>query len=281
MLDLANIIADFAAGLKRADEKRPQAVNVRTKKPFQPGIGPHTEAKTVELVLGELAELRREAYAGFATGVPYSEFPRQRCDLCLGKPPDWDWAIEVKMLRFLGDNGKRNDNILMHVLSPYPQHRSALTDCGKLRRTSLGRRKALLIYGFDHDKWPLDPAIEAFENLAGRNVQLGPRESAMFLDLVHPVHTNGRVFGWEIGNGERMSYRIPIGTQIFPYSSESGEVGIGRLTTVEVELDDTAQRLTLPAHVTGERAEFLCLPLGENPTAYDRYLVRARDVEPT
>ncbi len=56
--------------------------------------------------------------------------------------------------------------------------------------------------------------------------------------------------------------------------------GIGRLTTVEVELDDTAQRLTLPAHVTGERAEFLCLPLGENPTAYDSYLVRARDGEP-
>ncbi len=39
MLDLANIIADFAAGLKRADAKCPQAVNVRTKKPFQPGIG--------------------------------------------------------------------------------------------------------------------------------------------------------------------------------------------------------------------------------------------------
>ena len=38
--------------------------------------------------------------------------------------------------------------------------------------------------------------------------------------------------------------------------------------------------LTLPDPVTGEHAEFFCLPLGENPTAYDRYLVRARDVEP-
>ena len=41
------------------------------------------------------------------------------------------------MLRFLGDNGKPNDNILMHVLSPYPQHRSALTDCEKLARSSV------------------------------------------------------------------------------------------------------------------------------------------------
>ena len=52
------------------------------------------------------------------------------------------------------------------------------------------------------------------------------------------------------------------------------------LPTVEVELDDTAQGLTLPDPVTGEHTDFFCLPLGENPTAYDRYLVRARDVEP-
>ncbi len=55
---------------------------------------------------------------------------------------------------------------------------------------------------------------------------------------------------------------------------------IGRLTTVELEPEDTAQRLTLPDPITGEGAEFLCLPLGENPSAYDCYLVRARDVEP-
>ena len=27
---------------------------------------------------------------------------------------------EVKMLRLMGDNGKPNDNMLMHILSPYP-----------------------------------------------------------------------------------------------------------------------------------------------------------------
>ena len=75
-----------------------------------------------------------------------------------------------------------------------------------------------------------------------------------------------------------MSRRVPIGTEIFPYSSDSGEVGIGRLTTVELEPEDTAQRLTLPDPVTGERAEFLCLLLGENPTPYDSYLVRVGDV---
>ena len=40
------------------------------------------------------------------------------------------------MLRFMGDNGKLNDNIVMHILSPYPEHRSALTDCTNTRMNS-------------------------------------------------------------------------------------------------------------------------------------------------
>jgi len=38
---------------------------------------------------------------------------------------------------------------------------------------------------------------------------------------------------------------------------------------------------TLPDPATGEPADFYCLPLGENPTAYDSYLVRVRDVLPS
>ncbi len=76
-----------------------------------------------------------------------------------------------------------------------------------------------------------------------------------------------------------MSRRVPVGTEIFPYSSESGDVGIGRLITMELDAEDPLE-LTLPDPATGEPADFYCLPLGENPTAYDSYLVRARDVEP-
>ena len=36
------------------------------------------------------------------------------------------------MMRLMGDNGKPNDNILTHILSPYPAQRSAITDCRKL-----------------------------------------------------------------------------------------------------------------------------------------------------
>ena len=198
-MDLNRLAPDFAAALMSADSKRPQAVNARSGMTFQPGIGPHAETEAVRLVTSELELTKSMIYRDrIALGVPYPDVPRQKCDLCIGQQSSWEWAIEIKMLRFLGDNGKLNDNILMHILSPYPAHRSALTDCSKLVNSPLGERKAILIYGFAHEKWPLAPAIDAFERLAGAQVQLGSRHVAGFGNLVHPIHDKGRVFVWEI-----------------------------------------------------------------------------------
>jgi hypothetical protein len=69
----------------------------------------------------------------------------------------------------------------------------------KLAASSLGGRKATLVYGFDHPNWPLGPAMDAFAALAASKVQLGPVHRAAFVGLVHPVHASGEVFGWEIG----------------------------------------------------------------------------------
>lgn len=199
MIDLPQLVADFAEGMALADAKHPQAINRRSKKPFQPGIGPHTEAATVSLVGAVLMERYSSRYEGtWHESVPYPGQKRQRCDLCLGHPPQWDWAVEAKMIRFLGDNGKANDNILMHVLSPYPADRSALTDCVKLVETGLAAREAILIFGYEHEDWPLEPAVRAFELLAGDRVALSSRYSADFDGLIHPVHQRGRVYGWEL-----------------------------------------------------------------------------------
>ena len=193
---------DFAAGIRQANARRPVAVNARSKEPFQPGIGPHSEAQTIELIMSELAALKPSTYANQVDlAVPYPEASRQKCDLCLGQAPSWDWGIEVKMLRILGDNGKANDNILMHIFSPYPAHRSAVTDCSKLASTALAQRRAILIYGYDADEWPLEPAITAFEVLAARLVRLGPRKQATFSGLIHPVHASGSVYAWELQDG--------------------------------------------------------------------------------
>jgi hypothetical protein len=197
VLELQQLIEDVASSIKRIDARRPQAANVRTGAVYQPGIGPHPETQAVALIVRELEEMAAERYAGvLQTNIAYP-FGRQKCDLCIGTPSSWEWAIEIKMLRLMGDNGKPNDNMLMHILSPYPGDRRALTDCVKLAELGPPGRKAIVIYGFDYTALPMDPAIEAFEVLASQRVQLGDRFVAGYAGLVHPVHVAGRVFGWE------------------------------------------------------------------------------------
>ena len=72
------------------------------------------------------------------------------CDLALGTIPDW--AIEVKLARLGRDNGTYEDAAIKKILSPYPDDRSAVTDCAKLARSGFAGRRALLIYGFTDRK---------------------------------------------------------------------------------------------------------------------------------
>lgn len=199
MLTVEQLVHDVATAIRTVDSRRPQAANVRSGDAYLPGIGPFPEAKAVDLIARELTSSQSAIYGRALTlGVPYPGQSRQKCDLCIGESPNWDLAVEIKLLRMMGDNGKPNANMLMHILSPYPVDRSALTDCTKLAESQLHGRKAILIYGFEFAEYPLVPAIEAFEVLAAQRVRLGPRASAPFRDLVHPVHCEGAVFGWEI-----------------------------------------------------------------------------------
>jgi hypothetical protein len=191
-LDGAVLARDFAEGMILADAQAP------TRGHYRPGLGPHTEVQTVALVMAELTRTYPAKYGTVKTGVPYPNAPRQKCDLLISPSEGRPWAIEVKMLRFMGDNGKPNDNMLMHILSPYPKHRSVLTDCEKLVGSGFEQPYALLIYSYDYNDWPMELAVEAFEQLARYRVQLGPRHFAGFDGLIHPVHQRGGVFVWEI-----------------------------------------------------------------------------------
>jgi hypothetical protein len=191
-LTAATLAHDFATGLMLADARRPRWAA------YQPGIGPHTEPKTVALVLAELRRDHPALYGSVQTGAPYPNSPRQKCDLLIKPSRGQSWAVEAKMLRLVGDNGKPNDNMLMHILSPYPDDNSALTDCQRLAASGFSGSLAVLIYGYDHDTRPMEPALEAFEQLAVQTVRLGPRQVASFDGLIHPVHRRGAVFVWEV-----------------------------------------------------------------------------------
>jgi hypothetical protein len=185
---LRTFVEDFSSAIAAVDARRP------VWRSYQPGIGPHPEQATLQLVAREIAQWRPE-YGSPDLEVDYPTDRRKECDLVFSNPP---WAIEAKLFRLMGDNGKPNDNMLTHILSPYPTHRSALTDCDKLIGSGFGAQLAILIYGYDYPGLPMDPAIEAFEQLAATRVALGPREQAAFSGLVHPIHQEGRVMAWHI-----------------------------------------------------------------------------------
>jgi hypothetical protein len=127
------------------------------------------------------------------------------CDLALGTLPDW--AIEVKLARLGRDNGTYEDAAIKKILSPYPEDRSAVTDCAKLARSGFAGRCAVLIYGFEDPHRPLHWLIEAFEAVAAKIAVLGPREEARLRELVHPVFAAGCVYAWEVLGAEVSSCR--------------------------------------------------------------------------
>ena len=200
-MELQQFIDLLAVGLMEADALRPVPPPSRTGTIYQPGIGAHSEDRMVELALAAI-ETRLNGVS-VETHVPYPRSRRIKCDVHLRG--DSDWAIEVKLLRRLGDNGKPNDNILMHILSPYAQDRSAVTDCVKLAQSGFAARQAVVIIGFEYGEWPLQPAVKAFERIASDVVNLRPCAPARFSGLVHPVQREGAVFACEV-LGARSAY---------------------------------------------------------------------------
>ena len=120
--------------------------------------------------------------------------------------PDLDiqhqWAIEFKIVRPFGDNGKEAENWSVNMLHPYPGNVSLITDAIKLIQLCGFTKKGLFVIGFEHNpvKISLDPLINSFESISKQVMQinLGKRIEQRRVGLVHPEHHVLRCIGWEI-----------------------------------------------------------------------------------
>jgi hypothetical protein len=194
-MDLGQIVHDFAAGMEAADHRYPRAASHRdATRLYQAGIGQFSEDAAVAMSLAEMQATSGDAYA--VAGKRRYPAGRTVCDLAVGELPDW--AVEIKLARLGRDNGTYEDAAIKKILSPYPEDRSAVTDCQKLAGSGFAGRRAVLIYGFEDPGRPLMWLIEAFEAVAARVVSLGPREEAPLTHLVHPVFAAGYVYAWEV-----------------------------------------------------------------------------------
>lgn len=127
-MELEQVITDVAAGLAAIDR-----CGVRFKT-FQPGVGPYGEPQ----LLGGVAQYLNTlpAYSG---SVRTKRTPDLLIPQC--------WALEFKLARPFGDNGKEAENWSVNLLHPYPGNVSLIGDCLKLRGLGGIERKAVVVVG--------------------------------------------------------------------------------------------------------------------------------------
>ena len=175
--ELVELIADL---LKSLDKERP------VHKSFQAGIGPFGEPQIVGQIAKGLSDL------GLAAQT------KRTPDMTI----EHDWAIEFKIVRPFGDNGKEAENWSVNLLHPYPGNVSLIGDAIKLYELEDYKHKGLFIVGYEHDppKISLNPLLASFELIAGRvmGIELGERNGEKRTNLVHPEHQVLRCVGWEL-----------------------------------------------------------------------------------
>ena len=160
-------------------------------KGFQSGVGPYGEPQLVKLIAAHLN--RSPKYHGSAA-------TRRSPDLLV----PGEWAIEFKIVRPFGDNGKEAENWSVNLLHPYPGNISVIGDCYKLRTHPGVERRAVVVIGYEHDpaKIDLTPLVRSFEVIAKEvaMVSLSDRIEVRRAGLVHPVHQVARLFAWQVGD---------------------------------------------------------------------------------
>jgi len=234
---LREIVDRYAAGLAAADGARlPINSNRRTGAEYLPGTKTLTEVQAVDQVVAHWKRASPEQFVrpnGHATGVGYPSLPRAKCDHVFtadgGQTPEW--AVEVKHLSLVGDNGKDNGHTATKAISPLLKDRSLIHDAARLREHPLARRLAVVVYSFNHTEQSLGEArrrhpahLERIDEidrlrivndgdlsveplvliadmmLRGRYWLKGDMQRGNFTAWRHPCGGHGVVFAWELVN---------------------------------------------------------------------------------
>jgi len=113
-----------------------------------------------------------------------------------------EWAIEFRIARPYGDNGREAENWSVNLLHPYRGNTSTIGDCYKLAELKCSERLAVAVIGYEHcpPKIDLTPLINAFEVIADQvaGIALSKRVEIRHDGLINPVHQSIRVFAWEV-----------------------------------------------------------------------------------
>ena len=170
-MDLKHIVNRFSQGLLAVDEThRATKTNPRTQKDYLPGVAAMTEP----VLTKNLASWWRTAHPeDFAMGlellceVPYpniAKATKAKCDLVIQEKKTLKpvWAIEVKRIQLVGNNGKTNDYGVAKMLSPFLKDRSLRHDLIRLYESGFDCPGATLVYSFSYSPHSIGEAKSRF-----------------------------------------------------------------------------------------------------------------------
>lgn len=238
-MELGTIVNRYAEALHAIDGSTTLLnVNARTKEEYPPSLKTMREEQVVSAVDDWWGREYPEDFAPVANvhyvNYPYPNLDKATCDhVCTtdGHEGQPEWAIEVKKPELIGNNGKNNDFAVAKMLSPYLKDRGLLHDVLRLRAQGLGRRRAVLGYGFRYSietcqkarelhpgahaaiaaieqvvrindgELSLQPLISFCNGILNvRSLVVGGVHEAHFEAWRHPCGGEGLVFAWEISD---------------------------------------------------------------------------------
>ena len=189
--DLASLIHVIAAAIRHVDSS---AIPYKSSKPpyreYSPGVGPYSETSLCQQIVNFMNSSSNHDFHGAVT--------KRTPDVLIPSR----WAIELKIARPFGDNGKEAEHWSQNLLHPYPGNTSSVSDGMKLSLYSGPESRAIIVVGYEHApaRISLDPLVNSFELIATQiaSLRIGPRQHATVDGLIHPHHQVSSIWGWMI-----------------------------------------------------------------------------------
>jgi hypothetical protein len=168
-MDLFTIVNRISEGLEVLDaQDKGGRFNRRTKEPYLKGLKTMPERDVTTGLVKWWPIAHPDDFKGILEAKSEAPYPNSknndRCDILIReintqKPV---WAIEVKHIALVGDNGKNNDFGVAKMLSPYLKDRSLRHDMIRLRDSGFGCRSATVVYSFSYTSNTIEKASELF-----------------------------------------------------------------------------------------------------------------------
>ncbi len=239
-MEFGQILERFAEGIEFVDANTSHvSANRRTGEVYLPGVKTLTERQFVTEFVDWWQKYKPSDFnphGAIEIEVPYEQIPRAKCDVVFSTDGSADefpaWAIEVKHIALVGNNGKNNDFGVSKILSPYLKDRSLIHDINRMRQFAVAKKKGVIGYCFTYDIESCEEArvrhpqnslyIEHIEEVLRVNDPINRQYSVLpmieFADAIfkerdlvydleirsfdnawrHPCGGKGVIFGWKL-----------------------------------------------------------------------------------